>query len=550
MQFDFKAHGLIEPAIQKPLPAHQVGGPQTIADILDPIVASDPQRTALVGVSGRYTYEELDRQVNQMAQALIELGLEPYDRVAACLPNDVHIVIALLACARAGGIWVGINRPLAGPEKAYLLNDSAAKIYLADSAMIEEISDANEHLDKCPILVCVEPQTRCKPDTADHEWHDWLSRVEHCDRPSRAIESHAPAAIAYTSGTTGFPKGAVHSHHNIMLPGAMAVYRQSYGADCPQGVMLPLTILNLMVLGPMVAFQDGSTCVCMDSLKPEPVAAWIKAEKVGHFASVPTVVYDLLTCEAVSPDDLVTLQHPDIGGAGVGDELQRLYKARFGRGIIVAYGMTEAPTIVTRSDPDKDPLPELCGQAVEQLEVLICDPEGKTLATDTIGEICVRARETGPFAGIYTAMLGYWCKADASAAALAGAMFHTGDMGRLDEGGNLFVRGRRNELIIRGGANVYPAEVERIMMQHEVIACAAVLGIDDERLGQRVVAAIEIVPARQGENPEHLVELVSRYCLDNLARYKAPDTILIVENLPRNAMNKVIKPRLVDLFVS
>ncbi|MDZ7782087.1 MAG: AMP-binding protein [Halioglobus sp.] len=362
--FDYAAHGLIEPVNKHDLPG---GGPHTVGAVLERALAAAPLSTALVGRSGRYSYAELHDQVARAAAVFHDLGLRPRDRIAACLANDVDIVIALLACARAGAIWVGINRALAPPEKAFLLADSGARIYLTDPEGRDEITGRLAELPALERVVVVDDADG--PDA----WRQRVCAADPAAQPEVVVDPFAPAAIAYTSGTTGRPKGAVHSHHNVLLPGAIAAHEGRFGPACHQGVMLPLTILNLMVLGPLTAFQDGSACVCMDSLKPVDVAQWIRREQVGHFASVPTVIQDLLTSPDVDPADLATLGQPDIGGAGTAESFQRLYRERFGQSMTVAYGMTEAPTIVTRTDPEQEPRDELCGRAVAQVEVLAVD---------------------------------------------------------------------------------------------------------------------------------------------------------------------------------
>jgi long-chain acyl-CoA synthetase len=536
--FDYAAHGLIESAVKLELPG---AGPQTIGAVLDRQLRRDPDRLALVGRSARYSYAQLDRQVARAAAVFHTQGIRRYDRIAACLPNDVDIIVALLACARLGAIWVGVNRPLAAPEKVFILQDSGARLYLTDAPGCDEIASQRQHLPALEQVVCVDP-------AASSSWHALLSSVapEHC--PAAVVDPFEPAAIAYTSGTTGRPKGAVHSHHNILLPGAIRAYEGSYGPECTQGVMLPLTILNLMVLAPMTAFQDGSCCVCMDSVKPEDIARWVREERVGHFASVPTVIQDLLTSPLVQPDDLATVGHPDIGGAGIAQECQRLYSERFGRRMTVAYGMTEAPTIVTCTDPDSVPQEELCGRAVTQVEILVVDDTGQPLPQGEIGEICVRPAEDGPYAGVYTTMLGYWNRPEATAAALRSGMYHTGDVGYLDERVQLFIRGRQNDLIIRGGANVYPAEVERVLASHPAVAGVAVLGVADERLGQRVAAVVELSENASAVDKVVLVAELQAHCREQLARYKVPEQIRLVDKLPRNAMNKIVKPQLLHLF--
>jgi len=537
--FDYAAHGLLESPVKQDLPG---GGPQTIGAILDRQLRRNPAKLALIGRSARYSYGELDEQVTTAAAVFHAAGLRQYDRLAACLPNDVDIIIALLACARLGAIWVGVNRPLAAPEKAFILQDSGASLYLTDAPGAAENESQRQALPALQQVICIDTTA------ASSAWDGLVSGAAPRQCPVVAVDPFEPAAIAYTSGTTGRPKGAVHSHHNILLPGAIQVHQGNFGPDCTQGVMLPLTILNLMVLAPMVAFQDGSCCVCMDSTKPEDIARWVRQERIGHFASVPTVIQDLLTSPQVLPADLVTLGHPDVGGAGIAQECQRLYRERFGRAMTVAYGMTEAPTIVTRTDEDSVPQEELCGRAVAQVDILVVDDSDQSVPQGEIGEICVRPAADGLYAGVYTTMLGYWNRPEATAAALRSGMYHTGDVGYLDERGQLFIRGRQNDLIIRGGANVYPAEVERVLASHPAVTGVAVLGVADERLGQRVAAVIELSENASAMDRVALVVELQSYCLEQLARYKVPEQIRCVDRLPRNAMNKIVKPQLLHLF--
>jgi long-chain acyl-CoA synthetase len=263
---------------------------------------------------------------------------------------------------------------------------------------------------------------------------------------------------------------------------------------------------------------------------------------------VPTVIQDLLTSPLVQPEDLATLGHPDIGGAGISQECQQLYRERFGRRMTVAYGMTEAPTIVTRTDASSEPQEELCGRAVEQVEILVVDDHDQPLPQGEIGEICVKPAVSGPYANVYTTMLGYWNRPDATAVALCSGMYHTGDIGLLDETDQLFIRGRQNDLIIRGGANVYPAEVERVLATHPLVAGVAVLGVTDERLGQRVAAVVQLRESDAAANEVALVAQLQSHCLEQLARYKVPEQIRFLDTLPRNAMNKIVKPQLLHLF--
>jgi len=537
---DPAALGLVAPAARPALP----GGPQTVAEVLDRIVREDPEREALVGRHGRYTYASLDTAVNRAANALAALGMAPGDRVAASLPNDTEIVVAFLACMRLGAIWVGINRPLAPPEKAYMLRDGEVAVFLGDETTAAHVAAKRGELPALRAIVRADAGGLAREALRPGEL-DWRAVVAAAPatRPDVAIDPFAPAAIAYTGGTTGFPKGAVHSQHNILLPGHVLARSDAFRADQRQGVLLPLTILNLVVLVPVAAFQIGSACVCIDRIDPPGLAAWVRDERVASFHAVPAILHDLLTHSDVKPADLASLERPEVGGADCPDAFRRLYRERFGTDVSIGYGMTEAPTAVTRAMPGSPNLPGICGRALPQVEIRILDDAGRALPAGEVGEVCVAPATSGPFAGLYTPMLGYWKKPEETRDALQAGVLRTGDLGVLEADGTLFLRGRKKELILRGGANVYPAEVERVLHGDPRVRGAAVVGRPDERLGERVVAFVELVPGATVAADD----LVAR-CRAELARYKVPEEIHFVEALPRTPMGKVRKPDLRELL--
>jgi len=500
-------------------------------------LARCPERTALVGRHARYTYAELDTAVSLTATVLHGLGIGPGHRVAASIGNHPDIVIAFLATMRLGAIWVGITRPLAPAEKAYMLRDCEAAVFLGDRAMAAQVDSIRAELPLLRHVLVTEPGD---PQCA------WALALEAARAapaaPQVDIDPFAPAAIAYTSGTTGFPKGAVHSQHNLLLPGAVAAATaQAYPLGQVHGVLLPLTVLNLMVLVPLLVFQIDGTCVCMDRIDAVGIAEWVRRESIGHFAAVPAVYHDLLTHPDVRGEDLVSLARPEVGGAECPPAFLRLYRERFGADVSIGYGMTEAPTAVTRSVGDRPPEPGLIGVALPHLSIHLLDEDGHEVADGEVGEICVAPSAHGPFAGVYTPMLGYWNKPDETAKALRGGMLHTGDLGLRDPATRqLYIRGRRGDLILRGGANVYPAEVERVLHGDPRIAACAVLGIPDERLGERVIAAVQLADGAGTVTEEELRE----HCTANLARYKVPERFHFVDRVPRNSMGKIVKREL------
>ena len=531
--FDYAAAGLAPPTRRPEIP----GRPQSVAEVLDPVLARDPARPALVGRHGRMSYAELDRAANRAAAALRAQGVGPGDRVAVCLPNDVDIVVAFLAAMRLGALWVGVNRVLAPPEKDYILEDSGAALLLATPEVAREQEPWRARLPARRALLRVDP---ADPRA---EWGALVADQSGDARPEVEIDPWGPAAIAYTSGTTGQPKGAVHSQHNILLPGAVTAAERVYPEGVPHGTVLPLTILNLIVLGPVQAWQNGSSCVAMDRIDALGVAEWIEKERIGSFAAVPTVIYDLLTHPGVRPEQLVSFTQPMVGGATCPEEFRALYRERFGRDVSIGYGMTEAPTAVTRADGGPVEQPGLCGRALPQVEVTIRGESGRVLPPGEEGEICVGPARTGRWAGIYTPMLGYWKKPEATAKALRDGIYYSGDIGVQEPDGTLYIRGRRNELILRGGANVYPAEVERVLQDHPAVADCAVFGIPDRRLGERVVAVVVLEPGAFAS-----AEALQAHCAERLARYKVPEHLAFVDSMPRNAMSKIVKRALAPLF--
>ena len=523
--------GLVPTATRPVIPG---GGPQTVAAVLDPGLATHPGPEALVGRHTRFTYAQLDAEVGRAAAMLHGIGVRPGDRVAMSTGNQPEVVVGFLACMRLGAVWLGVNLALAPPEKAYLLRDAEVGVLIAEPAVVDELGPRRADLPTLAhVVVC---------DPAGGERDEWRPRLDAADPgawPHPAVDPFAPAAIAYTSGTTGFPKGAVHSQHNLLLPGAVARERAHPTDDTRLGVLLPLTILNLIALGPLVAFQGAHTCVAIDRVDPVGLAAWIRDERVTTCSTVPAILHGLLTHPEVTEADLVTLRVPGVGGADCPDAFRDLYRARYGAEVTVGYGLTEAPTAVTMTDPATPPVPGSAGRALPHVRVLVLDDDGREVGPGEVGELGVAPRLDGPWAGVYTPMLGYWNRPEATAEALRGGVLHTGDLGCIDEAGEVFVKDRRHDLIIRGGSNVYPAEVERVLHDDPRVAACAVVGTPDERLGERVVAFVEPAPGTT-VTPDEL----AAHCRGELAAYKVPAEWRIVDAMPRNAMGKILKPEL------
>ncbi|MEZ5140485.1 MAG: fatty acid--CoA ligase family protein [Acidimicrobiales bacterium] len=277
----------------------------------------------------------------------------------------------------------------------------------------------------------------------------------------------------------------------------------------------------------------------MDRIDAEGVAEWIRAERITTWNGPPALLHSLTSLGSIAADDLASLDEVWTGGADCPEAIRAGFQAKFGLPVLATYGLSEAPTVVAidhRSGTDHRP--GASGRPLPHLRVRVADEHGETLPAGETGQLCISAADDR-----YTPMLGYWGRPEATAAALVGGELRTGDVGLLDEDGFLHVRDRLSLLIIRGGANVYPAEVERVFAEIDGVAASAVLGVPDERLGERVVALVE----PQGGVDLDL-DVVRAHLAANLATYKVPERIVVVDAFPRNAMGKIVRKDLPALL--
>lgn len=486
--------------------------PGTIAEVLDAALATRPHATAIEAVSGAWSYAELDDQARRAAGALWSLGVRPGERVAVCLPNDLDIVAAFHGAQRIGAIWAGIGETLAESEQ-------------------QELYDLCE-----PTVVLAGPRCQLSlPACVDLDrWADLVARDEAAPRVELDID--APAGIAFTSGTSGRPKAVVHSQRNLLLPGAVLVATRGFGPELRKGDSFPLTIINLMVLSTLLTAQAGGCSVVMNRRDVAGVAEWISTRRVTVWNGAPAQLYDL----AGRPEaDLSSLEEVWSGGSDTPDALRRAFADTHGLVPRVTYGLTEAPTVVSIDPPGKEWRPGTSGQVLPHYDVAAYDDEGRRLPAGELGELRLTGTAAGPWAGAWTPMLGYW-ESGGIRPAEPGPI-PTGDIGTVDGEGWLTVLDRKKLVIIRGGANVYPLEVERVLTAHPDVARVAVCAVPDDRLGQRVAAVVE--SAGPPLDPEALAE----FCRRELSPYKVPEIWSQVDALPLNAMGKVQRAGLSEL---
>jgi len=525
--FDYASAGLQAPLRR----VHPPVGPADLSALVALAAGIAPEAEALRSESECWTYQRLAAAVDAVAVLFQSFGLEVGDRIAASMTNRPDVVIGFFAAMRCGLVWVGVNRVLPAGDKGYILDHSGACAVLADEGMTAEIGGIAAKMTDLKFIVDVDN---------DVAWRAALAGRDAQAFVPVAIDPFAPATIMYTSGTTGTPKGVVHSQHNMVTVAAAASAHGMMQPKGKRGAVLPLTITNVMILGPVIAFWNRGSFSIGPSAKVEPFVEWLHRDQIAQVSFVPTMVYDLVHSGLEIPACTIA----GSGGAPASAALRDRFRERFGYELHTSYGLTEAPTVVALSNGLRGPS-DASGRALPHLAVSIRAADNSGLPVGAEGEICVGAVEAGPWAHVYTPALGYWRDADRTAALLAGGVLHTGDIGYLDEEDWLTICDRSSELILRGGSNVYPAEIERVLNLCPGVADCAVVGRPDDRLGQKTVAFVQ----RTGPDVADaaLREVLQAACAEALSRYKLPDAWIIVDALPRNAMGKVVKPALRDL---
>ncbi|GAA4810757.1 class I adenylate-forming enzyme family protein [Streptomyces ziwulingensis] len=484
-----------------------------IAQVLEAALDRRPDAPAVEAASGVWSYSRLDARAHRAAGALWALGVRPGDRVVACLPNDLDIVAAFHGAQRVGAVWAGMGEVLTAGEQEELCHLCEPAVVLAGP--------------RCR----VEGRVRVDPD----RWRAATARAGPAPRVEQDLD--APAAIAFTSGTSGRPKAVVHSQRNLLLPGAVLVATRGWGPGLRKGDSFPLTVLNLMVLSTLLTAQAGGCCVLMDRRDVEGVADWICARRVTVWNGAPAQLHDLVR----RPDlDLGPLREVWSGGGDTPDTLRRAFADTHGPVPRATYGLTEAPAVVSIDPPGGPGRPGTSGRVLPHYDVAAYDDTGRRLPAGEPGELRLEGAAAGPWAGAWTPMLGHWERGGVRPPAPGPVA--TGDIGSVDADGWLTVLDRRKLVIVRGGANVYPLEVERVIAAHPHVARVAVCGVPDERLGERVAAVVE------GTGLALDLRALAALCRRELSPYKVPEFWAQVDALPVNAMGKVRRTGLAELL--
>ncbi|MEV6209902.1 AMP-binding protein [Kitasatospora sp. NPDC051914] len=503
---------------------------ETIGQCLERTVAAHPGREALVDVpSGRrWTYAELGRDVDRVARGLQARGVRRGDRVGIWALNCPEWVLVQYATARLGAILVNINPAYRTHELAYALNQSGVSLLVAQPAyrtsdyraMVAEIRE------ECPGL----------RETL------WIGEAEFRELDGDGglpadLAPDDPINIQYTSGTTGFPKGATLSHRNILNNGFWVGELVGYTEQ--DRICLPVPFYHCfgMVMGNLAALSHGA-CVVIPGQGFDPAAALhaVQAERATSLYGVPTMFIAELGLPDFAGYDLTSLRTGIMAGSPCPVEVMKRVQTEMHMAeVAIAYGMTETSPVSTqtRRDDDLEHRTGTVGRVLPHLEVKVVEPEtGRTVGRGEPGELCTRG---------YSVMIGYWNDPERTAEAVdAEGWMHTGDLAVMHEDGYLAIVGRIKDMIIRGGENVYPREIEEFLHTHPKIADVQVVGVPDERYGEEVCAFVVLHDPAAGLGQEEVAE----YCRGRLAHYKTPRYVHVVEGFPMTVSGKVRKNEL------
>ncbi|MGB0091667.1 MAG: AMP-binding protein [Solirubrobacteraceae bacterium] len=506
---------------------------ETIGENLDRIVATYPERDALVvrHQDVRWTYADFGARVERLARALVANGLRPGDRIGIWAPNVAEWLLVQYASAKAGVILVNINPAYRTSELEFVLNQSGCRVLISATAfkssdyvgMVEEVAPSCEALERTVFL-----------DSAD--WEELLAAGDGELSLPTGLQFDDPINIQYTSGTTGFPKGATLTHHNILNNGFFIGETCRY--TCEDRVCIPVPFYHCfgMVLGNLACTTHGACMVIpAPSFEPHASLEAVQEERCTSLYGVPTMFIAELELPEFDDFDLSSLRTGIMAGSPCPVEVMRKVIDRMHMAeVTICYGMTETSPVSTQTsaDDDIDHRTATVGRVHPHVEIKIIDPAtGMSVDRDVPGELCTRG---------YSVMLGYWNDPEQSAEAIDPARWmHTGDLATMDEDGYLNIVGRSKDLVIRGGENVYPREIEEFLYTHPEIKDVQVVGVPDARYGEEIAA---FVIARDPSTFDP--EAVREFCRGKIAHYKIPRYVFPVEEFPMTITGKIQKFKL------
>jgi fatty-acyl-CoA synthase len=512
---------------------------ETIGENLRRVAAAHPDSEAVVEMATgrRWTYAQFDTDCDTIALGLLQAGIQTGDRVGIWAPNCAEWALIQYATARIGAILVNINPAYRSYELGFVLRQSGVRLLIsAESfkssdyrAMIGEVSGDLDLLEQVIYLGSRQWQQLLEDGAAARG----QAGADPLQERAARLAFDDPINIQYTSGTTGFPKGATLSHHNILNNGFFIGELCRYTADDRVCIPVPFYHCFGMVLGNLACTTHGA-CIVIPAPSFEPAATLqaVQAERCTSLYGVPTMFIAELALPDFASYDLTSLRTGIMAGSPCPVEvMKRVLSEMHMSEVTICYGMTETSPVScqTKADEDMERRVSTVGRVHPHVEVKVIDPDtGLVLPRGTPGEMCTRG---------YSVMLGYWDEPEKTAEVIDAARWmHTGDLAVMDEAGYLNIVGRIKDMVIRGGENVYPTEVEEFLYTHPLIEDVQVIGVPDERYGEELCAWVRV-----RADGELTVEEIRAYCTGRIAHYKIPKYVRFTTEFPMTITGKVQK---------
>ncbi|WP_182348464.1 AMP-binding protein [Tomitella gaofuii] len=492
-------------------------------NVIDPVrrhAADSPDKTAVREGGTDWSYGRLYAAAVAYGAALRRDGITTGDRVLLAAPTTPEFIVAYLGIQAVGAIAVPVNTMSTAAEVEYYLSDSGATLAVGWHGLGPAVADgAGTAGVPCRALPSMDPAAAQTATSTD---------IDVADR-----EADDTCAILYTSGTTGRPKGAQITVDNLLAAGEIGAHGARGGADDRTGTGLPLFHVFGQASVMMATFCGGGMLSLLPRFDPVAMIEMLRRDKLTIMCGVPTMWNAMLHAASdASPADFASLRVAVSGGASLPGEVARAFETKFGCTLLEGYGLTETAAIATFNDIDKGGKIGSVGAPMTRMAVEIRDPiEGHPCQRGEVGEVFVQ----GP-----TVTTGYWNRPEATKAALVDGWFRTGDLGVLDDDGDLRIVDRLKDLIIRGGYNVYPGEVEEVLYAHPDVVEAAVVGVPDDHYGEEVAALIVVRPG-SGADADADADAIDAWCRERLSAYKVPRLIRFTDALPKGATGKILK---------
>jgi long-chain acyl-CoA synthetase len=502
-----------------------------LAMLLEMSARREPGKVAVILDDMKLRYAEINGAANKIANSLVQRGVKPGDKVAIMLPNTPHFVICYYAILKTGAVVVPLNVLFKRHEVEYHLKDSDAVALIAWEGFLAEAAEGFAAADTCRDLVVAQAPGS---QVALPEGATPLNALMADTPPVFDTVQTMPddtAVILYTSGTTGRPKGAELSHFNMFFNAMVCTEKLlNISGDSISLATLPLfhsfgqtCVMNALLYA-------GGTITMLPRFEPQKALEIIQRDRVTTFAGVPTMYFYLLNFPSAEQYDVSSLKFCCSGGSAMPVEVMHAFNKKYNVTIMEGYGLSETSPVASFNHLDRPIKPGSIGVPIWGVEMGIVDHEGKHLPAGELGEIVIRG---------HNVMKGYYKRTDATSESIRKGWFHTGDIAYRDEEGYYFIKDRVKDMIIRGGFNVYPREIEEVLYAHPAVAEAAVIGVPDTALGEEIKAVVALKPG-QSVAAEELIG----YCKEQLAAYKYPRSVEIRDTLPKTATGKILKREL------